>query len=402
MLKKMIKDGWRRRWPATAMAMAGGMLLATAALPQAARAASKPIVLGMTTPLSEPGDARSGHAIQKAVNLWADQVNQAGGILGRKVEIKAFDTQGKPAVGAQAARRAIINAHVSAIVGDWSSSVTLAEMRMARRYNTPLLAFYSWNDKVTGLNYPQVFRIGPYNSLIARDMVPFVKHQGYKRVALLAEDTAYGAGFAKAFTRDVKGTGVKLDVVKFPPQAQDLTAQLSKIKQFKPDAMIIETVYAASNLAIKQAREVGLNTQIIAGWDWPTLSDFWPTVGKSGVGVIYASFKGPDSQLTAVGKRFEKAYEKRYKQSPAIFQYFLYDTLNAVKAAIIKAGSAKPAALVKTLPTVSFEGTTGHITFAHKKGTVDFNQWGHVSMFFKQMTKQGQSGAQAKLVYSTH
>lgn len=403
MTRRRIQTWLRDRF-SVPIAILGAMILAAggAALPGTARAASNPIVLGLTTPLSEPGDARSGQAIKKAADLWAHEVNSNGGIDGRSVKIKTYDTQGKPAVGAQAARRAIQNDHVSAIVGVWSSSVVLAEMRMAKRYNTPLLAFYSWNDKVTGLNYPQVFRVGPYNSLIARDMVPFVKHQGYKRVALLAEDSAYGAGFAKAFQKDMKGTGVKLDVVKFPPQSQDLTAQLSKIKQFNPDAMIIETVYAASNLAIKQAREVGLNTQIIAGWDWPTLSDFWPTVGKAGVGVIYASFKGPESQLTSVGKDFEAAYKKRYDDTPAIFQYFLVDTLNAVKAAIEKSGSAKPGQLVKTLPAVSFEGTTGHIKFAHNKGTVDFNQWDKVSMFFKRMTAKGQSGSQAKLVFSTH
>lgn len=377
-------------------------LLVGALLPVYAAFAAAPIVLALTTPLSQPGDARSGQAIKKAGDLWADRINSAGGILGRQVELKAYDTQGKAATGAEVARRAILQGKASALVGLWSSSVALAEIRVARRYNVPALTFYSWNDKITELNYPQVFRIGPYNSLIARDMVPFVKHQGYKRVALLAEDTAYGAGFAKAFKRALKGTDITLDVVTFPAQAQDLTAQLSRIKQFKPDALIVETVYAASNLSIKQAKEVGLKTQIITGWDWPTLSDFWPTVGEAGVGVIYASFKGPDSQLTKVGKAFKAAYEKRYHETPAIFQYFFIDTLNAVKAAIEKSSSAEPAKLVETLPTVSFAGTTGPITFTRKKGTVNFNQWDQVSMFFKQLTQKGQSGDQAKLVFSTH
>lgn len=376
-------------------------LLASALLPAHAAFAADPIVLGLTTPLSQPGDARSGQAIKKAADLWADQVNEAGGIDGRQVEIKPYDTQGKAATGTEVARRAIVDGGASALVGLWSSSVALAEMRIAKQYNVPALTFYSWNDQVTELNYPQVFRIGPYNSLIAREMVPFIEDQGYQRVAVLAEDTAYGAGFAKAFKKALEGSDVTLEVVTFPAEAQDLTAQLSRIKQFEPDALIVETVYAASNLSIKQAREVGLDTQIIAGWDWPTLSDFWPTVGAAGEGVIYASFEGPESQLTEVGKAFSAAYQERYDETPAIFQLFFVDTLNAVKTAIEDAGSAEPAQLVEALPKVSFAGTTGHITFTREEGTVSFNQWEEISMFFKQLTEQGQSGSEARLVFST-
>lgn len=395
------KNNSRSRAPALLFgaALALGMVGQT----YAASSDQKPIVFALTTPLSQPGDARSGQAIQKIGNLWVERVNKSGGILGRQVELKAYDTQGKAATGAEVARRAIVQDKASALVGLWSSSVALAEIRVAHRYDVPAMAFYSWDDKVTELNYPQVFRIGPYNSLIARNMKLFVEHQGYKRVAVLAEDTAYGAGFAKLFKKALKGSDIDLDVTTFPAEAQDLTAQLSKIKQFKPDALIIETVYAASNLSIKQAREVGLKTQIVAGWDWPTLSDFWPTVGDAGEGVIYASFKAPDSKLTETGKALKKAYETKYDgETPAIFQYLFVDTLQALKTAIEASGSSDPKKLVEALPNVKFEGTTGEISFTRKKGTVDFNQWDKVSMFFKQLTKKGQTGDQARLVYSSN
>ncbi|NIR29362.1 MAG: ABC transporter substrate-binding protein [Gammaproteobacteria bacterium] len=375
-------------------------LIALATTIVAAPAQAEPITLAIASPLSEPGDVRSGEAIRKSAELWIDHINQQGGIIGREVELGKFDTKGKPEVGAAVVERAITERNASAILGVWSSSVVLAMMDVVHRYNVPMLCFYSWSDDITKKNYPQVFRTGPYNSQIAGDVAPYVKHKGYDKVTVLAEDTDYGIGWADAFVKAMKGTGLEVNVVQFQAQAQDLTPQLVRIRAQRPDAIIVQAVYAASNLSIKQAREVGYQGDIITGWDWPVLPDFWPTVGKAGVGVVYPTFYDPSLSLTAEGERFRKLYTERYGSDPAIFQYFLWDNFNAVKAAIEKARSAKPAALVETLPAVSFEGTTGQIGFQRKEGTVHFNQWEGFSMFFKEMTAQGQTGAEAKPVYS--
>ena len=368
-----------------------------ATLPATAQA--EDITLGLVSPLSEPGDARSGDAIKKTAELWIKLTNEAGGINGRKVKLAVYDDQGKVEVGAAAMERAITEAHASAILGIWSSSVALAQMEVAKGYNVPLMAFYSWSDDITAKNYPQVFRIGPYNSQIAAQMVPFVKQRGYKKVVVLAEDTAYGLGFAKAFEKSAKSApGISVKVVQFQAQTQDLTAVMSKIAASAPDAVIVQTVFAATNLSIKQGREVGLKADIITGWDWPLLPDFWSTVGDAGVGVIYPTFSDPSLNVTATGKAFIAAYKAAYGNDPAIFQYYLWDDFNAVKAAIEKSGSSDPAKLVETLPNVSFEGTIGPITFRNEAGTVNFHQWDKFAMFFKKLNKVGDGEAQAELV----
>ncbi len=363
---------------------------------------SGPITLGLVTPLSEPGDARSGEAIRKTAELWVKRTNEAGGIKGRPVELAVYDDAGKVEVGSQGVERAITEKNASAILGVWSSSVVLAQMEVAKRHNVPLLAFYSWSDDVTAKNYPQVFRIGPYNSKIAEQTAQFVKARGYKNVIMLAEDTAYGLGFAKAFEEAAKSLpDVRIETVQFQAQTQDLTPVMSRVAASSPDAVIVQTVFAATNLSIKQGREVGLKSDIIAGWDWPTLPDFWPTVGEAGQGVIYPTFNDPSLNVSNEGKAFVEAYKKEHGSDPAIFQYYLWDNFNAVKAAIEKAGTAEPAKLVEALPNVSFEGTIGPITFKQEKGSVNFNQWDQFAMFFKQLEKQGDGDAQAKLVFSS-
>lgn len=372
----------------------GGLpALALAASAGGARAeawTSGPITLGLIAPLSEPGDARSGQAIRQTAELWVKTINGAGGISGRKVELAIYDDAGKVEVGAQGAERAITEKHASALLGMWSSSVTLAEMDIAKRYNVPMMAFYSWSDEVTGKNYPQVFRIGPYNSKIAEQMSEFVKKRGYKNVVMLAEDTAYGLGFAKSFVAAAKALpGVRIETVQFQAQTQDLTPVMSRIAASAPDAVIVQTVFAATNLSIKQGREVGLQSDIVAGWDWPTLADFWQTVGEAGVGVIYPTFNEPSLKRSAVGNEFVSSYKASTGAEPAIFQYYLWDNFNAIKAAIEKAGTAEPAKLVEMLPSVDFEGTIGRIMFKHEKDTVNFNQWDELAMFFKQLSKVG-------------
>lgn len=384
-------------------ALIGAALLAvTAAAVPALAQNTGLITLGLVSPLSEPGDARSGEAIKKTAELWIKETNAAGGVKGRQFKLAVYDDQGKVEVGAAGVERAINEGKASAILGVWSSSVTLAQIEVAKRYNVPLMAFYSWSDDVTGKNYPQVFRIGPYNGKIAEQMGSFVDSKGYKKVVVLAEDTAYGLGFAKSFeARMKKSPGVSLEVVQFQAQTQDLTAQMSKISAMKPDVVVVQAVFAATNLSIKQGREVGLKSAIVAGWDWPALPDFWNAVGDAGVGVMYPSFSDPSLKTSAEGTRFVAAYKKAYGADPAIFQYYLWDNFNAVKAAIEKSGSSDPAVLVKTLPDVKFLGTIGEISFSHHPGTVSFNQWDSFVMFIKRLNQKGDTDAKAEALYTS-
>lgn len=374
-------------------------LAAMAAIPSVVQGADDEIILGLVSPLSEPGDARSGEAIKKTADLWVKMTNEAGGIDGKKVRLAVYDDQGKVEVGAAAVERAVTEGHASAILGIWSSSVALAQMEVAKRYNVPILAFYTWADEFTGKNYPQVFRIGPYNSQIAAQMAPFVEARGYKKVVVLAEDTAYGLGFAKSFEEAAKDKDFDLEIVQFQAQTQDLTAVMSRVKAMEPDVVIVQTVFTATNLSIKQGREVGLKADIVTGWDWPLLPDFWDTVGEAGVGVIYPTFSDASMTVTSTGQQFIDAYNQEYGVEPAIFQYYLWDNFNAVKAAIEKAGTADPAQLVETLPNVQFEGTIGEIAFRNDEGTVNFHQWDKFAMFFKQLSNVGDGDAEATLVH---
>ncbi|MGH7490476.1 MAG: hypothetical protein ACREMY_33415, partial [bacterium] len=93
---------------------------------------------------------------------------------------------------------------------------------------------------------------------------------------------------------------------------------------------------------------------------------------------------------------------KEYSSPPVIFQYFEWDTFNVIKAAILKTGSTDPAKLVAALPSIQIEGTTDpNLKFSNQAGTVHFNQWENLTMFFKQFTASGQGDDDAQLVFTS-
>jgi len=366
------------------------------------------VTLGLVTSLSAPGDYRDGTLIKNVADLWVKNANSNGGIGGRTVTLAVADDGGAPDSGASAATRVITQQHAVALLGMWNSSVVIAQMNVAKRYNVPMGVFYSWADTITSTNLPQVYRIGPYNSLIAADVAPYVLSKGYKKVAIVAEDTDYGSGFATAFKSTLQaqpgGPAVSVEVQQFPAESQDLTTVLSKFaaESPQPDVLIVASSYAADDLSIKQARQVGLKSNILAGWDYPTESDFWSTVGQAGVGVTYPTFYDKSINLSPEGNSFRDLYTKAYGTAPVIFQYFEWDTFNVVKAAILKTGSTDPAKLVAALPSIQIQGTTDpSLKFSEKAGTVHFNQWENLTMFFKQFTASGQGDGDAQLVFTS-
>lgn len=365
------------------------------------------VTLGLVTSLSAPGDYRDGTLIKNVADLWVKHINGGGGIGGRTVKLAVADDGGAPDSGASAATRVVSEQHASALLGMWNSSVVIAQMNVAKRFNVPMGVFYSWADTITATNLPQVYRIGPYNSLIAIDMVPYIVMKGYKKVAMVAEDTDYGKGFADAFQSTLQqkaGSSVSVEVQQFPAESQDLTTVLSKFaaESPQPDVLIIASSYAADDLSIKQARQVGLKSDILAGWDYPTESDFWNTVGNAGVGVAYPTFYDKSINLTSEGTAFQDLYTKEYGTPPVIFQYFEWDTFNVIKAAILKTNSTDPAKLVTALPNIQIVGTTDPtLKFSHQEGSVHFNQWENLTMFFKQFTAAGQGDADARLVFTS-
>lgn len=359
------------------------------------------IKIGLVTPLSAPGDYKSGQINVKTVELAIDELNAKGGVLGKKVAVVKADDEGKPAVGVTAVKRLISREKVSAIVGAWHSSVAVAQAKQVTKMGVPMLLHYSWTDDLTKDHSDYIFRVGPFNSEIANLLIPFVK-QHYKTIAVMYETTAFGTGFADAMEKEAKAAGIKIYKVAYPAEATDLKPQLLELKAKAPlpELLIVAAVYQAMYLIPKQAFEIGLapKCQILASWDYPTYPDFWEVMGEKGVGVMYATFESAKLKLSPLGEHFKKAFKARYNFEPPIYAYFLYDEVMILADAMERAKSSDPKKIAEALKDTRFEGTTGLITFERKEGPV-WNQWMGHQLFVKKLTAFKQPGEEAEVIY---
>ncbi|MGQ9676417.1 MAG: ABC transporter substrate-binding protein [Chloroflexota bacterium] len=365
---------------------------------------SGPIKIGVPSPLSAPGDYKSGQINVDTVKLAIQELNDGGGVLGRKFEAVVADDQGSTSTGVSVVTKMITEDKVVAIVGPWHGSVALAQSKTATQYKVPILLHYSWPDEITAQHSDFVFRTSPYNSQIAQLMMPFIKDKGYKHIAVMAEDSAYGLGFADGMKAAAEPAGIQITKRVFPSQAMDLSPQVTELKSLTPpvDAILVACVYQPMYLIPKQAREVGLQCDIIAGWDYPGWSpEYWETTGAAGVGLYYPTFFSKKLNLSASGLRFKEAYKKAYNHEPPIFAYYLYDEVMMVAQAIKQTNSADPVKIAANLKTMEFDGTTGKIKFESRDNPNDpvWNQWLGQQVFIMKITKQGQMQEDAEIVW---
>ncbi|MGB9605860.1 MAG: ABC transporter substrate-binding protein, partial [Bryobacteraceae bacterium] len=177
-----------------------------------------PIKIGVPTPLSPPADYKAGEINVNTVKLAIDEINKQGGVLGRQLEAVIMDDQGDTATGVNVVTKMITEDKVVAIVGPWHGSVALAQAKVAAEKQVPILLHYSWPDDITAMHSDFVFRVSPYNSQIAQLLIPFMLQKGYKHIAVMAEDSSYGTGFADGMTKAAQPHGIQVTTRVFPAQ----------------------------------------------------------------------------------------------------------------------------------------------------------------------------------------
>jgi branched-chain amino acid transport system substrate-binding protein len=367
--------------------------------PASARAAEATARIGVIMPLSKSVDSGAGGNVLRTAQLWRDWVNGRGGVDGQHVELKVYDDKLLPERGVQNLVRAVNHDHCSVILAGWDSATAQAESEQAHALGVPMFVSYAWSVDITKANYPEVVRIGPNNDMLPNAFARFFKKRRYRHVVIVADDTAFAQGLGGTIRATSAAAGIDMRAHTFKRDARDLKPALKTWLAGKPDALVISAnpYTPARYSAIVQARAVGYKGDIVLGWDY--LDDaFWKATGKAGVGVIWPTFSAPTLHLTPAGATFKRLFTKRYKRAPLFYQALTWDQLNAWKWAVDTVGSTAPSDVVPALPRIDMQGTTGHITLSNQPGTLHFNQWEGVTVYFDQASKQGATDASAKVL----
>jgi branched-chain amino acid transport system substrate-binding protein len=392
-----------------ASALAATGLLAATALTTIALAtgafAADPITLGWVGPLSAPGNFSGGQEMQWAVQLEVDQINAAGGVNGQQLRVIYEDTKGQPAEGSAAAVRLVTRDNVSAIFGEFHSSVALAETEVAHKYGVPWVGTDVWADKITAQQYPEVFRLAPANSLVYVKVAQWMVDQGFKHVAIIAENTDFGQDGAKVVSAILKQKGVDQTLVTIDLNQQDFTPALLRLMSGaqKPDIIQMVVAGQAQYQIVKQACQLGFaptaKTKLL-GSTGLLQKEVWEVDGDCAKNLLAVNIATPKKDWNAKAAAFAAAFQKKYNRPPTGVAMEAYDTLGVVVAAIQQAKSADRKAIIKALETIKWEGVNGTYSFpATKDPAWAYHQFVDVPFHIIQYTAKNQAPSDAAIVF---
>ena len=339
-------------------------LSALAALSLAARAAdTSPIKVGEFACLTGK-DATFGQSQHKGILLALEEINAAGGVLGRKVELISEDNQSKSGESATVAKKLLSRDKVVAILGEVTSSRSLEVAPLAQAAKIPMIASGATNPAVTQKG-DFVFRVCFIDDFQGTVMAKFAANDlKAKKVATLTSvSSAYSVGLAKYFKETfLKGGGTVVAEQKFNEGDKDFRAQLTAIKAANVDAVFIPGYYTEAALIARQARSLGLTVPLFGGDGWE--SEKLLEIGGDALnGSYYSTHFTPENKEPAVAV-FVKKFKARWKnETPDAYAALGYDSLYILVDAIKRSGvTAGPKLRDAIATTKNFAGASGVTT----------------------------------------
>jgi len=332
----------RRSLLAGAAALAG-----SAAFPRLALAQGAPIKIGTLTPLTGAGGPY-GPVMVKAVKAVIDEVNAAGGVLGRKVELISEDDQTSPEAGVRAARKLIDVDKVSAILGTWASSVTTAVAPLCWESKT-FLATVSGADSITALPHQgYLVRTQPTTTLQGKKFGEFAIAQGAKRVFFVSPQTPFAKSQFDNITAAVKAAGGDTASLIYDDKKPAYRTEIDEVLRFKPDAVVFGGYTPDTSVMLKDLYRADFKGTKIA---------FGYSVNQKLVESVPAEVVEKTYMISPSPAEGSKAYETLVKligvTSPDPYTTQIYDHINLVLMAIAIAGDASGTAIKDNIRKVS-------------------------------------------------
>lgn len=339
-----------------------GLLGAATAFPRAPLAA-EPVRIGITTVLSGP-TADRGQSEQYGAQLALDEINEAGGVLGRPIEAFYVDNACKTDIGVPAVRRLIEQQHVPVIIGALCTPVTRAIEPVMQAAKIPLViatsAGQDFVDRsgVGGNDY--LFKTIPSEVDIARGLVRFIAAKKIKTVAVVAEAGAFPHANAIAMAKAARDADMTVtDQETITPGETDFTALLDRLKAGSPQELLI--MPGSSTVAFFRAYEaLGWKVPVSGRFDLATALAAAPAFGDAGglsdvtsIAVFTPLVDRPEI------RDFVASYQAHYGLMPTQRSYFVFEATYLVVDAMRRANSDQPAAIVAALKTTKMPSRLG-------------------------------------------
>lgn len=323
--------------------------------------AQNTIRIGLSGSFSGPAAAASEWE-KWGVDQAVEEINAAGGLLGKKLELVAVDNRCNPTEGANTARK-LVQDKVSAIIGGHCSSATLAMMPILQEAKIPMITGVSSSPKITELSGaggdPYMFRISPDDLRMAQGMTEYLGQKKlFKNVVIVAEDSDFGRGGAAAFTPLAQKAGMTIMSTDYVPQmTPDFTPLLTRVAQRKPDAIALFMLGADSMNLARTALQMGVNIPFTGRAELAGKS--LEVIQAGGMaGSVSAWTYSPDIDNPA-NKKFAAAMVAKHKLTATLQNWGGYDCMQAIAQSIRDANSDDPVKIRDAMAKVKWTGLHG-------------------------------------------
>ncbi|MBY0307874.1 MAG: ABC transporter substrate-binding protein [Phycisphaerales bacterium] len=314
-------------------------------------------------------EATFGQSTSNGIRLAIKEANAAGGVLGRQIVLKEYDTRGDAGEAKLAVERLVKSDKVVCVLGEVASKLSLAGGPVCQEAGVPMISPSSTNPRVTEIG-DMVFRVcfidpfqGYAGAKFARENI-----KAKSAAVLVDQAQAYAVGLAEEFEKNFAKMGGTIATRQtYTGGAQDFTAQLTSIRSAKPGVIYIPGYYTdVGNIAL-QARKLGITQPLLGGDGWD--SDQLAKIGKDAIeGCFYTNHYAPDQPDPRV-RNFIAAYKKEFNgATPDGLAALGYDAAKILFASIKEAKTTEGKALRDAIArTSAFPGVTGDITINKRR-----------------------------------
>ena len=322
-------------------------------------------------------NASYGTSSMRGFKLAVKEINAAGGVNGKKLQLVEADTKSEPAEAANAMSKLISQDKVPMVTGIFTSSSAIAACNISETSKIPFLAIGATNPAVTvgkdGKTKPNTFRvcfIDPFQGTVGANFV--LNELKAKKAAIYVDNSSdYAKGLADFFKQayTAKGGSIVAEEA-YLQKDTDFKAVLTKIKAAAPDVLYVPGYYEEVGKIVKQSRELGINCAIVGGdgWDSPKLAEIAGAAALNNT--FFTNHYSPDSD-SAESKAFVATFEKEYQQKPDAPAVLGYDGIKLLADAMKRAGSTDSAKVAAALAdTKSFKAVTGETSLNDKHDAV--------------------------------
>lgn len=342
--------------------LAAALLLGLSSAAPAAEPVKIGIALSMTGNLADSADH-----YRKAIELWRDQINARGGLLGRPVELVIYDERSDPATAARLYEKLITDDKVDLLVAPWGSASTATASAVAEKHKKVIINAGGASEKIQQRGFRYTVQSASPISAYVEGVAPLMTQHGAKSFTMVSRDFNAARDMAAELDKVVKSGMLTMVASEyFPAGTSDYSSAIAKARQQAPDAWIS---IAYPNEAIEMIKQFRANNYLpkIFIANGVSQEDFIKSTGKDGEYAFGISLYEPGVK-TKGNPEFVKAFEAKYGYQPGYYAGFGYSGVTVLEEAVKKAGTLDQDKIRAALGEMETDTVLGHYKIDPKTG----------------------------------